>query len=189
MGSPTSNIPDLSGLISQKLSFFSNCIKNFVLSATKIQKILSQRAEDPETVFALKLFEEDKKQIERFLKQLEAVNSYLTFICKRMPFPNFLNFRPKQEILISFTQRARRLALKCDSSHRIDPQAQRCRRLISYHQRHETKPKRLEIHLKTFKLFCYLSWSFHLFFFLILLLFIYSLYLETCCLYTLSLFF
>ena len=73
MASPVYTMPDLTGLINQRLSYFSNCIKNFVLSASKIQKMLSEKAEDPETVFALKLFAEDKRQIERFLKKIEAV--------------------------------------------------------------------------------------------------------------------
>ena len=67
------NHPDLSCLFNQKLAYFSNCIKNFVLSSSKIQKILSQKADDPETQFALKLFDEDKRQIERFLQKMDAV--------------------------------------------------------------------------------------------------------------------
>ena len=83
--------PDILGLMNQKLAYISNCIKNFVLSASKIQKLLSQRADDPETVFALKLFEEDKRQIERFLKKIEAVK-YL--------YKYYLFFGSKQNLKI-----------------------------------------------------------------------------------------
>jgi len=79
MASPTQNQPDLSGLFNQKLAYFSNSIKNFILSSSKIQKLLSQKADDPETLFALKLFEEDKRQIERFLQKMDSVRSNCLF--------------------------------------------------------------------------------------------------------------
>ena len=76
MTSPTANIPDLSNLFNQKLAYFSNSIKNFLISATKIQKLLIQRSEDPEALFAVKLFDEDKRQIESFLKKMDAVDQF-----------------------------------------------------------------------------------------------------------------
>lgn len=71
---------DVSSLMQQKIAFFSNTMKNFILSACKIQRLLSQKyQEDPECTFALRIFEEDKRQIERLLQKIEYVIFFFFF--------------------------------------------------------------------------------------------------------------